>query len=155
MRSLTLLIIALLGLASPALAEPRSETAARASLTVVRGLQVGTVSPMQLRPRPGVRDDFGGLRARVAPDAPAVIRVSGDPRRAYRIRAPRQVVDRDRSVLVEDVAVWSANVGDLSHGGMSRMDAQGHDYLRISARYAGGATVSGGGSAIPLAIDYE
>ena len=154
MKALILVLVAILGLASPAVAEPRAETSSHASLTVVRGLQVGTVSAMQLRPRAGVRDDFGGLRARIAPDAPAVVRVSGDPRRAYRIRAPRQVLGRDRAVMVDDVSVWSANTGDLSHGGMSRMDAQGHDYLRISARSAGGASVRGGGAALPLAIDY-
>lgn len=142
-----ILILVSVGLATAAQAETRDT--ARASLTVVRSLQVGTLSPMLLRP---VRDGgaLGASTAFMTSEAPAVVRVSGDPRRAYSIRAAAV----SENSFLESVTIQSANSGDLSAGGGSRMDAGGQDMLRISANYIPGAEV-GRNSVIPLSIDYE
>lgn len=140
----------LLALAAP-LDRARAEDTARAALTVQRSLSVVAVRPIQMSPER--RDATLSLSADVQPDAAAVIRVSGDPGRVYRIRMPQALTARDGAALVEDLRIWSDNAGDVSESRASRMDDQGRDLLRISGQVR--SLRSDGLASLPLSIDYE
>ncbi len=115
-----------------------------AALQVQRSLSVATLSPMRLD-----RDaDAAALVAQdgVTADSAAVIRLSGDAGRAYRIRLPR----RDQADWRE-LSIWSANDGDISDGLSGRLDADGQDTLRITGRTSQPA----GMAVLPVSIDYD
>jgi len=139
----------LLACAFPALAQ---ETA-RATLNVERSLSIASVRPIQLSPNDPVASL--SMRADIRPDAPAVIRITGDPGRLYRIRVPRTLAASDGVVLVEDLKIWSENTGDISKSRTSRMDFQGRDLLHVSGRLRPPAGAAEPIAALPLSIDYD
>ena len=92
----------------------------------------------------------------IRPDAPALIRVSGDPGRLYRIRIPLTSDLASGAARINDLRILSVNAGDVSMSGVARMDHQGQDLLQIS----GSLRTSDNGRAetppaLPLSIDYE
>lgn len=115
-----------------------------AALQIHRSLSVATLSPMHLdRDREAVAlfaQDAGAL------DSTALIRLSGDAGRAYRIRLPERGQADWR-----DLSIWSANDGDISGGFSGRLDAQGQDPLRVTGRPSPNA----GMAVLPVSIDYD
>ncbi|RYG19489.1 MAG: hypothetical protein EON96_02865 [Caulobacteraceae bacterium] len=152
MKPLRLLILTALISGTPVAAAAQSENGS-ASLTVRRGLSISTVSPMRLQPNePGVSLSVTGSNP---VDAPAMIQISGDPGRVYRIRLPQGEADQDVAVI-EDLKIWSANSGDISETRVARLDLQGHDLLRVSGRLRIRLGDEGEPiAALPLSIDYE
>jgi len=144
-----LLTALLLACATPALAQEP----ARATLSVERSLSIASVRPIQLSPEDRVATL--SMRADIQPNAPAVIRVTGDPGRVYRIRVPSTVASTEGVALVQDLRIWSENTGDISDTRTSRMDMEGRDMLRVSGRVRPAAGVAEPFAALPLSIDYE
>lgn len=144
-----LLTALLLACASPALAQEP----ARATLSVERSLSIASVRPIQLSPE----DRFATLsmHADIQPNAPAVIRVTGDPGRVYRIRVPNTLSSFEGVALVEGLRIWSENTGDISTSRTSRMDFEGRDLLRVSGRLRPAEGAAEPFAALPLSIDYE
>ncbi|RZJ88155.1 MAG: hypothetical protein EON88_21715 [Brevundimonas sp.] len=126
-----LLILSALA-ALPGVAAAQS-TDGGASLTIQRGLSV-TASNLA--------------------DAPAVIRIAGDPGRIYRIRLPE---GEDQGVaLIENLKILSVNAGDISRTRAGRLDADGRDLLRVSGQFRMRAGADAEPiAALPLSIDYE
>lgn len=152
MKRLHLLLLAGLIAGAPAVASAQAENGS-ASLTVRRGLSIATVTPMRLQPsEPDVALSVSGTNL---VDAPAMIQISGDPGRVYRIRLPQQ--DADEGVaLIQDLKIWSATSGDISESRVARLDLQGHDLLRVSGRLRVRLDDEGEPiAALPLSIDYE
>lgn len=79
-------------------------------------------------------------------DITALIRLSSDAGRAYRIRLPERGQADWR-----DLSIWSANDGDISGGLSGRLDAQGQDTLRVTGRPSPNA----GMAVLPVSIDYD
>ncbi|RZJ43183.1 MAG: hypothetical protein EON86_05745 [Brevundimonas sp.] len=152
MTPFRLLLLTALIAGTPAAAVAQSENGS-ASLTVQRGLSISTVSPMRLQPNePGVALSVTGSNL---VDAPAMVQISGDPGRVYRIRLPQGEADQDVAVI-EDLRIWSANSGDISETRVARLDLQGHDLLRVSGRLRIRLDNEGEAvAALPLSIDYE
>lgn len=148
--ALPLLTVLIAGLPVAAVAQSQNGSG---TLTVQRGLSIATVSPMRLQPNEtNVALSVSGTNL---VDAPAMIQISGDPRRIYRIRLPQDDGDQDVAVI-EDLKIWSATSGDISETRVARLDLQGHDLLRVSGRLRvrlDGATEPM--AALPLSIDYE
>jgi len=139
----------LLALAVPALAQEP----ARATISIERSLSIVSVRPIQLSPEQRVATL--SLSADIQPNAPAVIRVTGDPGRVYRIRVPRTLTSSEGVALVEDLQIWSENTGDVSVTRTSHMDLDGRDMLRVSGRLRPANGASESVAALPLSIDYE
>lgn len=124
-----------------------------ALLNVQRSLSVATFRPMRLE----AVEQVGSLAlsgSSIA-DAPAMIQVSGDPGRIYRIRLP-QTLGSDGVAVIENLSILSATSGDISSTRVAHMDLQGRDMLRVSGRL----TVRVGDenrtiATLPLSIDYE
>lgn len=145
-------LLSVLIAAAPAVASAQAQNGL-ATLTVQRGLSISTVSPMRLQP----------LESEVAlsvtgsnpVDAPAMIQITGDPGRVYRIRLPQSDIDQDVAVI-QDLKIWSANAGDISETRVARLDLQGRDLLRVSGRLRVRLDDEGEPiAALPLSIDYE
>lgn len=146
------LLLAGLIAAAPAVATAQSGMGT-GTLTVRRGLSIATVSPMRLQPNePGLGLSVAGANL---VDAPAMIQISGDPGRLYRIRLPQDETDREVAVI-EDLKIWSATSGDISETRVARLDLQGRDMLRVSGRLRVRLDEEGDPfAALPLSIDYE
>lgn len=141
--------ILLVACAYPALAQEP----ARATLSVERSLSIASVRPIQLSPEDRIATL--SMRADIQPNAPAVIRVTGDPGRVYRIRVPSTLASVEGVALVEDLRIWSENTGDISDTRTSRMDFEGRDMLRVSGRLRRAGGVATSFAALPLSIVYE
>lgn len=152
MKTLRLLILAGLVAGVPAAAAAQSSNGS-ATLTVQRGLSIASVSPMRLQPNEAnVALSVSGSNL---VDAPAMIQISGDPGRVYRIRLPQDQSDEGVPVI-EDLKIWSATSGDISETRVARLDLQGQDLLRVSGRLR--VRIGDDGEAVaalPLSIDYE
>jgi hypothetical protein len=153
-RSPVLVIaIAAVLFAGQAAAQSSSATA-DSSLTVQRSLSVVAVRAIQIT-SPGKAATLS-LSAFVDPDAPAEVRVTGDPGRVYRIRVPGSLIASDGVAIVEDLKIWSLNAGDVSTTRVSHMDMEGRDLLRITGQLRlEGRDPALEGAALPLSIDYE
>lgn len=146
------LIIALAGTAFAGHAA--AQAAATGSVTIRQAVAVSSQRPMRFQAQEqqtslGVSTEGGQA------DAPAVIQVTGDPDRAYRIRLP-QTVGADGAVI-EGLKVSSLTSGDITGLGVARMDAEGRDLLSISGRLktgVGGLT-PGAPASLLVSIVYE
>lgn len=125
-----------------------NESQARAAMTVQRSLSVATISPMRFERDAGAAA-LSAQNDGMTTERPAVIRLSGDPGRAYRIRLPRREASFD---AVEGLQILSANDGDISLSLGGRLNAQGHDVLEIRGRLR---AQTGHVAALPLSIDYD
>jgi len=90
-------------------------------------------------------------------DAPAMIQISGDPGRIYRIRVPRLVATPGDVATLDELVVWSQNSGDISETRVGRLDANGQDVLSITGRLRilQASDDSDAVTSLPLSIDYE
>lgn len=147
------ILVLSLGVAGFAAGSASAQEPARASLTVQRALSVVAVRPIQLSPEQ--RDATLTLSADIRPDAPAVIHVTGDPGRVYRIRVPQTLTSPEGAALIENLRIWSDNTGDVSASRASRMDDQGRDLLRVTGFARSAAAVGEGVATLPFSIDYE
>lgn len=147
-RLVVSILILLLGLAaSPVLAQ-----VAGGSITIERALTVASARPMAF----GLSDE--GVDAVASGEiSEAIIEVSGDPGRVYRIHLPDSVAAGPEGAFVEDFTLRSENSGDISRTLIARMDANGFDRLHVGGRlrHRGGISFSDINAAIPLTIDYE
>ncbi|GAA0620546.1 hypothetical protein GCM10009422_15260 [Brevundimonas kwangchunensis] len=124
-----------------------------ATLSIQRSLSVATVRPMRIDV---VSGEVGlSVSTENLADAPAMIQITGDPGRVYRIRVPRSLDDQDLSVI-EDLTIWSSNTGDITVSRVSHLDPYGRDMLRVMGRLRlrpGQSTEEV--ASLPLSIDYE
>lgn len=136
-------------LAGHAAAQSRSATGA---LTVERALTVSTVRPLSFGPS----QVDGSI---VSPTGPteAVVQVTGDPGRLYRVRLPAAIATGVPGATIEGFTIWSDNSGDISQALTARMDGAGKDRLHIggSLRRPSTLTLIEVTTAIPLSVDYE
>jgi hypothetical protein len=146
------LTLALLVLATPTPGLAQSATGGGV-ITIERSLSMATVRPMRLE---AATEDIGlTLTTSNLVDAPAMIQITGDPGRVYRIRLPEAPGD-DSVALVEDLRIWSVNDGDISDTRVARLDVDGKDLLRISGEFRLRVGEEGEPiAALPLSIDYE
>lgn len=138
------LIIAAAAVLCATSAQAQSATGG-AALQIHRSLSVATLSSMHLDRDRGeavalIAQDAGAL------DSAAVIRLSGDAGRAYRIRLPRPSQADWRNL-----SIWSANDGDISGGLSGRLDSEGQDTLTIT----GQPSQQAGMAVLPVSIDYD
>jgi hypothetical protein len=162
-HSITLgLTVASVMFASPALAQSRGATATGA-LQVERALTLSNVQSMSFVATRRNVDEAGAPNGTAADptgdasDAPAVIDITGDPGRVYRIQLPA-TIDTDLSAgVISGFQVWSETVGDVSKTMTGRLNAEGHDRLRISGvlTTAHGMLITDVQTAVPVNIDYE
>ncbi|ATQ43879.1 hypothetical protein [Caulobacter mirabilis] len=145
-------------IATPTLASPHEiapSAQAEAALEVVRGLNVVSMRPMRLSPHPPRARD--GVQGGALADAPAIIRISGDPGRLYRIRMPRILLADDSLAVIEELRVWSLGSGDITQSRVAQVGPGGRDVLRVSGRLrllrpeAARAMFA----TLPISIDYE
>jgi len=127
--------VALLTAASPVAAQ--GVAGASATLEMRESLTVSTVRPMS----PSGEDAVSQVRLEEG-----AYQISGDPNRAYRVRAT--TADGEAAPVIV-----SSNAGEISEGGLGRLDANGRDTIRI----APAPSRDGGGTpaAFSLTIDYE
>lgn len=144
--ALTLAFVMLAGAA-----EAQSRTGG-ASLTIERPLTVSTVRPLTFGPS----QVDGTIQAKRV-STQAIIRVTGDPGRIYRIRLPSSVTAPSAGAVIEGFTIWSDNSGDISEVLTARMDDTGRDRLHIGGqlRNSGSLTLSEVTTAVPLSVDYE
>lgn len=130
------------GGASAQTAEP-----ARSSLEIYRGLSVSSVRPLRMQLQP--EGSTLGLTAIELGDGPALIEVTGDANRVYRV----QILDGDAGDV--SFEIFSTNAGDISATRISVMDADGHDMLRLTGDPTVLRRLFGAMAQIPLNIQYE
>ena len=121
---------------------------ADAAIEILDSVNVGAVQTLRLR-RP---DETGplGMTVITEADRPALIRISGDAARLYRI----QVAEGGRTSPGGALRIWSANTGDISDSQMSTTDAHGRDLLRISGRLAAPGS-AGAARTLAVSIHYD
>lgn len=134
---------------------------ASGSITIERGLNISTVSPMELRAARSVSGGTttGGGGANVTSagggDSPAIIAVTGDPGRLYRVRMP-QFIDAGGQGTIETLIIRSRNAGDISKSRVGRMDASGQDVLTVTGRlHTKRDEEVSVTTTVPLSVDYE
>lgn len=141
--------LAFAALAGQVQAQSRSAVSA---LTIERPLQVSTVRPLTFGP-----SQVDGTIASPTNPTEAVIQVTGDPGRIYRVRLPAAIATGVPGATIEGFTIWSDNSGDISRTLTARMDDVGHDRLHIggSLRRSGTLVLTEVTAAIPLSVDYE
>lgn len=150
LRTPSLALILILGAtAGPCLAQSRH---AGATLTVERALTVSGVRPMT----------FNSIGAQVdavssGEVSEAIIEVTGDPGRVYRVRLPSTIEADGIGSTIDSFTLRSDNSGDISTTLTARMDGKGHDRLHVGGRLirSPGLVITEVSTAIPLSIDYE
>ena len=142
--------LAMVAMSGPVLAQ---SAGGDASLTIQRGLSMSTVRPMRLEMSSG---QVGiTITASNLVDAPAMIQITGDPGRVYRIRLPEAGAG-DSVALIENLKIWSANDGDISETRVARLGVDGRDLLRVSGQFHMRVGQNAEPiAALPLSIDYE
>jgi hypothetical protein len=142
--------------AGPAGAQTRNATGA---IQVERALKLSTVQSMSfIATRRNIDDGAPVTRGDGdASDAPAVIDIAGDPGRVYRIQLPEAIDTELAQGVITGFRVWSETVGDVSTTMTGRLNAEGHDRLRISGvlSTAHGVIITDVQAAVPVNIDYE
>lgn len=144
------LALALSGLATgPALSQTRQATG---TITVERALTVTGVRPMTFSEAGRQVDAVAGSQV-----SEAIIQVTGDPGRVYRVRLPADIDADDRGSTIGSFTLRSENSGDISETLTARMDERGLDRLHIGGRLrlVAGLVLTEVSAAIPLSIDYE
>jgi|SRR5215217_1637121 len=137
MIRIALISLALLAIVTPAVAQ---NAAASGTLELRRSLTVSTARPMAPSSDPD---------AALSPTMEeGVYQITGDPDRVYRVRTETATGE-----AADVSAIESRNAGDISDGGLARLDAEGRDFIRIVPRSdAAGGTPS---TPLTLLIDYE
>lgn len=108
--------------------------AAVAAIEIQDSVNVGAVQTLRLRESEGIA--ALGMTVITEADEPALIQISGDAGRLYRI----QVAENGVASGADDLRIWSANTGDISSSLTSTTDASGRDLLRIDGKLAASST---------------
>lgn len=138
MTRIAILLFALFAIVSPAAAQ--STAGASATVEVRRSLTVSTARPMT------PSGDPDAALSTAAEDG--IYQITGDPNRVYRVRIEGATGEAATRSVIE-----SRNAGDISDGGLGRLDSEGRDTLRITPRGQSGDAAQPPPGA--LAIDYE
>lgn len=135
--------------AGPALSQTRQATA---MITIERALTVSGVRPMTFKENGGEVDAVAGSEV-----SEAIIEVTGDPGRVYRVRLPDNIKADGVGSTIDSFTLRSDNSGDISETLTARMDAHGFDRLHVGGhlRRVPGLIITEVSAAIPLSIDYE
>lgn len=155
MRRLLALIVIAVAFAAPAMAQTR---VASGTIQIERALTLSNIQPMSfLATRrnvagTGVVEEPGG-----ASTAPALIDITGDPGRLYRIQLPEAVNAEIADSVIDGFQVWSETMGDVTRTMTGRLNSEGHDRLRISGvlTTTAGMVITDVSTAVPVSIDYE
>ncbi len=151
-RSLVL-AVSLCGVAAPAFAQiAEIPPSANASLTIERSLTIAAVQPMSFNP---VSTSTGVVVT--TQSGTAIIRVSGDPGRVYRVNLPAEIVASPGDRPVDVLTVISDNSGDITSNLTARMNAEGSDRLQITGLLSqpSGIALTNVSAAVPIGVDYE
>lgn len=144
-----IMVIVLAAVAGDTAAQTRSTTG---TITVERALTISTVRPLSFGP-----SQVNGSIVASTGTTQAVIQVTGDPGRIYRVRLPATIATSTPGATIDGFTIWSDNSGDISETLTARMDGTGQDRLHIggSLRRSSTLIVSEFTTAIPLSVDYE
>lgn len=155
MRALFLAIFALSFHCLDAQAQTRQT---ESSIRIERSVGVTTMARMAFAaddgkpPRPG---EASVSEARgTTSSAPAVIQVTGDPGRTYRINLPTSLSAPMTNATISQFRVWSQNSGDISDTLTSHMDRAGRDTLRVTGVLST-VTFEDVTAAMPITVNYE
>lgn len=150
-RLIPIVALGLCALAGPVLAQTRPATAT-ATMTIERALTVSGVQAMTFKDTGGQVDAMAGGEV-----TEAIIEVTGDPGRVYRVRLPAMVAADQAGSTIDSFTLRSDNSGDISETLTARMDAEGFDRLHVGGqlRRTPGLVITEVSTAIPLSIDYE
>ncbi|CAN5127429.1 hypothetical protein BH09PSE1_BH09PSE1_26600 [soil metagenome] len=162
MKTLFVLAGVTAALATPVLAQTRQT---EATITVERSVGVSEVSRMIFNATSTTDTSASASmtspeettlsRARgMAADAPAVIQISGDPGRAYRVNLPPSISDPQTNATITGFTVWSRNSGDITESLSARMDETGRDTLRVTG-FLSAVAFSDVSAAVPITVNYE
>ena len=153
MKTLIRLAVAALTIhAAPALAQTRTATG---SIQIERALTMSSVQPMSfVAARRNIQAAAGEDSA---VGTPAVIDITGDPGRIYRIRLPASIEAETGEGLIDGFRVWSETAGDVSRTLAGRLNEQGTDRLHISGSlsHVAGVSFTDLRAAVPVSVDYE
>lgn len=124
-----------------------------ATLTIERAMTVSSVQPMTF----GRSAEASSLELGPSSSRDAVIRVTGDPGRVYRVTLPRIILAQPGDVPVTTLSIYSDNAGDITQTLTARTDSNGVDRLHVRGRLeaASGMSFSDVTSAVPVGVDYE
>lgn len=155
MRSLFALTLMSLAIAAPAVAQTRVATG---SIQVERALTLSNVQSMSFL---ATRRNVGGstiVEEPIGPSsAPAVIDITGDPGRVYRIQLPEAISADVTDTIIDGFQVWSETMGDVTTTMSGRLNSDGRDRLLISGVLTAlsGVVITDVSTAVPVSIDYE
>lgn len=145
----TILVVALSLISAEARAQSRL---AESTVTIERALTISTVRPLTFG-----RVAANGVPMSSAGSADAVIQVTGDPGRLYRVRLPAAIMTSTPGTTIDSFTIWSDTAGDISQSLTGRIDDRGQDRLRIGGalRRSSAIILSDVTAAIPVSVDYE
>lgn len=125
---------------------------ADSTIVIERALTLSAVRPLTF-----ARSSPNGGALHSAGFEEAVIQVTGDPGRLYRVRLPETIATSTPGTIIDGFTVWSDSSGDISRSLSGRIDATGRDRLRIggSLRHSNGIILTDVTAAIPVSVDYE
>ena len=155
MRSLVVLGVLALATAEPAMAQTRMATG---SIRVERALTLTNVQPMSfLATRRNTAGPVIADTPAAGSTAPAVIDITGDPGRVYRIQLPDAISAEIDNSVIGRFRIWSQTMGDVSTTLTGRLNGEGRDRLLISGvlTLTSGMAISDISTAVPVSIDYE
>ncbi|WGM31853.1 DUF4402 domain-containing protein [Brevundimonas sp. NIBR11] len=146
-----LIVLGLCALAGPSLAQTQTRPAT-GSIVIERALTVSGVRPMTFKESGREIDAVSGSEI-----SEAIIEVTGDPGRVYRVRLPAAIEADGLGSTIDSFTLRSDNSGDISETLTARMDAHGFDRLHVGGqlRRTPGLVITEVSAAIPLSIDYE
>lgn len=166
MRTVFILTGLVAVLATPAAAQSRQT---EASVTIERSVGVSVLARMTFKASAADPAPMSTPASAVMPppeetalssnrglpaDTPAVIQVSGDPGRAYRINLPRTISEPSSNATIAGFTVWSRNSGDITTTLSAHMDETGRDTLRVTG-FLSAAAFTDVSAAVPITVNYE
>ena len=155
MRPLIPLTLLALLIAAPAMAQTRVGTG---SIQVERALTLSNVQSMSfVATRRNIAGSSMVEEPAAASTAPAVIDITGDPGRIYKIQLPETVSAEVADTVIDGFQVWSETMGDVTTTMSGRLNSEGRDRLLISGvlNAASGMIITNVSAAVPVSIDYE
>lgn len=125
---------------------------ADSAVTIERALTISTIRSFSFGRVPA---NGGTIPASGSTDA--IIQVTGDPGRLYRVRLPAAIMTSTPGTTVDSFTIWSDNSGDITQSLTGRIDEEGQDRLRIGGALRRSSTIilSDVTAAIPVSLDYE
>ena len=147
-------LLALL-IAAPTIAQTRVATG---SIQVERALTLSNVQSMSfVATRRNIAGSSMVEEPAAASTAPAVIDITGDPGRIYKIQLPETVSAEVADTVIDGFQVWSETMGDVTTTMSGRLNSEGRDRLLISGVLTGasGMIITNVSAAVPVSIDYE